>query len=206
MVISITQRNSNSSDRDADYLGRLRDYYQDAKRIPSLQRTCELMGFASKTASQRLLSRLESAGFIERTPDDDAWIPAKRFFERPLANATVRAGAPDMIEGGTGEPFMVDDYLVRQPSRTVMIPVKGDSMDGAGIRDGDIAVVERNCPASKGDFVIAIVDNEFTLKELGHERGKFILKPHNPAYPVIRPKGELEIFGVMVGLIRRYQH
>ena len=206
MVISSTQRNSNSPDRDADYLGRLRDYYQDAKRIPSLQRTCELMGFASKTASQRLLTRLESAGFIERTPDDDAWIPAKRFFERPLANATVRAGAPDMIEGVTGEPFMVDDYLVRQPSRTVMIPVKGDSMDDAGIRDGDIAVVERNRPASKGDFVVAIVDNEFTLKELGMERGKFILKPHNPAYPVIRPKGDLEIFGVMVGLVRRYQH
>ena len=53
-------------------------------------------------------------------------------------------------------------------------------------------------------FVIAIVDNEFTLKELGMERGGFVLKPHNPAYPVIRPRGELEIFGVMVGLVRRY--
>jgi repressor LexA len=52
--------------------------------------------------------------------------------------------------------------------------------------------------------VIAIVDNELTLKELVLEGGKFVLKPHNPAYPVIRPRGELEIFGVMVGLVRRY--
>jgi repressor LexA len=87
-----------------------------------------------------------------------------------------------------------------------MIPVKGDSMCDAGINDGDIAVVERGGAARKGDFVVAIVDNEFTLKELGLERDKFILKPHNKAYPVIRPKGSLEIFGVMVGLVRRYPH
>jgi repressor LexA len=191
---------------DTEYLGRLRDYYQDAKRIPSQQRVCELMGFASKTAARKLLQRLEAAGFIERTPDDDAWMPRRGFFERPLASSAVRAGAPDMIEGGTGEAFLVDDYLIRKPSRTLMVPVKGDSMIDAGIHDGDIAVVERGRPAAKGDFVIAIVDNEFTLKELGMERGRFILKPHNRAYPVIRPKDELEIFGVMVGLVRRYPH
>ena len=197
---------SSDNPRDTDYLGRLRDYYQDARRIPSQQRVCELMGFASKTAARKLLQRLEAAGFLERTPDDDAWMPAQRFFERPLAGTAVRAGVPDMIEAGAGEPFLVDDYLIRRPSRTVMVPVKGDSMIDAGIRDGDVAVVERGRAAAKGDFVIAIVDNEFTLKELGMERGRFILKPHNPAYPVIRPKGELEIFAVMVGLVRRYQH
>ena len=191
--------------RDSDYLGRLRDYYVEAKRIPSHQRIATLMGFASKTAAKKLLARLESAGFLERTPDDDAWMPAVRFFERPLADVAVRAGAPDMIDGMGGEPFLVDQYLVRQPSRTVMVPVKGDSMIDAGIHDGDVVVVERTKAARSGDFVIAIVDNEFTLKELGLERGRFILKPHNPAYPIIRPQGELEVFGVVTGLVRRYR-
>lgn len=191
--------------RDSDYLGRLRDYYVEAKRIPSHQRIAALMGFASKTAAKKLLARLESAGFLERTPDDDAWMPAARFFERPLADVAVRAGAPDMIDGMGGEPFLVDQYLVRQPSRTVMVPVKGDSMIDAGIHDGDVVVVERSKAARAGDFVIAIVDNEFTLKELGLERGHFILKPHNPAYPIIRPQGELEVFGVVTGLVRRYR-
>lgn len=190
--------------RDNDYLGRLRDYYADARRIPSQQRLCELMGFASKTAAKKLLQRLETAGFVERTPDDDAWIPSPRFFERPLAETAVRAGGPDMIEGSQGELFLIDQYLVRQPSRTVMVPVKGDSMIDAGIHDGDLVVVERVKAASAGDIVVAIVDNEFTLKELGLEKGKFVLKPHNPAYPVIRPQGELEIFGVVTGLVRRY--
>lgn len=193
-------------DKDRDYLGRLQDYYADSRRIPSLQRLSELMGFASKTASRKLLHRLKTEGFVERTPDDDAWIPSTRFFERPLAQGKVPAGMPIVVGEVGAEPFLVDDYVVRNPSRTVMITVKGDSMTDAGIHNGDIAVVERCKPAGKGDFVVAIVDNEFSLKELGIERGKFILKPHNPAYPVIRPKSELEIFGVMVGLVRRYTH
>lgn len=193
------------NERDNDYLGSLRDYYADARRIPSYQRICELMGFASKTAAKKLLDRLESAGFVERTPDDDAWMPTLRFFERPLADVAVRAGAPDMIEGSQGELLLIDHYLVRQPSRTVMVPVKGDSMIDAGIHDGDLVVVERTKAAQSGDFVVAIVDDEFTLKELATEKGRFVLKPHNPAYPVIRPQGQLEIYGVVTGLVRRYR-
>jgi SOS-response transcriptional repressor LexA len=190
--------------KDPEHLDRLRDYYAENRRIPSFQRIAGLLGFASKAASSKLLERLESAGFVERTADDDAWIPTRRFFERPLAGNFVRAGAPDAIEATGAEPFLVDDYVVRTPSRTIMVPVRGDSMVDAGIHDGDIAVVERGIGAKTGDFVVAIVDNELTLKELIRERGKFVLKPHNPAYPVIRPKGELEVFGVMVGLVRRY--
>jgi len=191
--------------RDAEHLSKLRDYYAKARRIPTQQRIADLIGF-SKPAARKLLDRLEADGFITRTPDDDAWIPAQRFFERPLAEASVRAGLPTATEATPAEPFLVDEYVVRQPSRTVMIPIKGESMLDAGIHDGDIAVVERGRGAKPGDFVIAIVDDEFTLKELASERGEFVLKPHNKAFPVIRPRGQLEIFGVLVGLVRRYGH
>jgi repressor LexA len=189
--------------RDAEHLAKLRDYYADARRIPSQQRIAELIGF-SKAAARKLLERLEAQGFLDRTPDDDAWVPAKRFFERPLADAAVPAGMPVIANDVSGEPFFVDEYLVRTPSRTAMIPIRGESMIDAGINDGDIAVVDRGLGASTGDFVVAIVDNEFTLKELASENGKFVLRPHNKAFPVIRPKGSLEIYGVMTGLVRRY--
>lgn len=191
--------------RDAAYLDRLRDYYAENRHIPSFQRIAELMGFASKAAASKLMDRLAAAGFFERAPDDASWIPSERFFERPLAELAVRAGAPEQIEGVQGQLFLVDRYLVRQPSRTVMVPVKGDSMVEAGIYDGDIVVVERNKAAKEGDFVVAIVDDEFTLKELALEHGRFVLKPRNPAYPIIRPRGELEIYGVVTGLVRRYR-
>lgn len=191
--------------RDAEYLERLRDYYAQAQRIPTLQRIAELMGF-SRPAARKLLGRLCAEGYLTRTPDDDAWIPAARFFERPLVEATVHAGHPTATDGVmAADPFTVDGYVVRHPSQTVMVPVRGDSMVDAGIHDGDIAVVERRSDARNGDFVVAIVDDAFTLKELATERGEAVLKPHNKAYPVIRPRGALEIYGVMVGLVRRYR-
>lgn len=190
--------------RDIEYLDRLRDYYAEHRHIPTFQRIKEVMGFGSRAASSKLLARLGSAGYIERAPDSETWVPSARFFERHLADTAVRAGAPDMIESTPGELFLIDQYLVRQPSNTVVVPVTGDSMMDAGIHDGDRVVVERTQSAKAGDFVVAIVDGEFTLKELIVEKGKYALKPHNPAYPIIRPKGQLEIYGVVTGLVRRF--
>jgi len=81
--------------------------------------------------------------------------------------------------------------------------VRGESMIDAGILEGDLVVVEKTASAKRGDIVVAIVDGQFTLKRLDIDRGEFVLKPENKAYPVIRAEGALEIFGVMVGLVRK---
>jgi repressor LexA len=61
-------------------------------------------------------------------------------------------------------------------------------MMDAGILDGDLVVVEKTA-AKRGDIVVAIVDGQFTLKRLDVDRGEFVLKPENKAYPVIRAEG-----------------
>ena len=147
--------------------------------------------------------RLKGEGFVESTPDRRLK-PGKRFFERPLAES-VRAGAPSPAADTGPEGLSIDEHLVAHPSKTVLITVKGDSMIDAGIHPGDIVIVEKRASANIGDIVIAIIDNDFTLKRLYRERGRIVLKPENKAYPVIRPKGELEIFGVVVGLFRKYR-
>jgi repressor LexA len=190
--------------RDGEYLAKLQDYYADWKNIPSYAKLCDVFGIASKSWVKAILTRLSIAGFIERTPDG-AWIPSRQFFARPLAESSVQAGMPVSVSATQGEYFVIDDMLIDRPSETTLIPVKGDSMIEAGIHDGDIAVVEKRNLASVGDIVVAIVDNEFTLKTLDKEHGKYILRPANQAYPVIRPQGILEIFGVLVGLIRKYR-
>lgn len=194
-----------SLNRDPEHLAKLRSYYAETRRIPSLARIGDLMGF-STPAAKKFIERLAGEGYVTRTPDDDAWVPNQRFFERPLVEATVQAGNPVSVDAVPAEPFLIDEYVVRDPVQTVLIPVKGDSMADAGINEGDLAVVERTPDAKDGDFVVAIVDNDYTLKELGTERGLKVLKPHNSAYAVIRPKGKLEIFGVLVGIIRRYRN
>ncbi|MDK2126861.1 LexA family protein [Parachitinimonas caeni] len=191
--------------RDAEYLGKLQDYYSEYRSLPSYARMGLLLGMAAKSAVGKLLTRLQNQGYLERAPDGQ-WIPTRQFFERPLSEHPVPAGLPVAANDVGTDGLALDDYLIEKPSSTVLIPVKGDSMIDAGIQPGDIAVVERRHTASLGDIVVAIVDNEFTLKTLGKERGEYVLMPANPAYPVIRPRGALEIFGVMVGLVRKYRH
>ena len=195
---------ANYNPKDSEHLSKLQDYYADWKSIPSYARLCEVFGIASKSWVKTILTRLGEAGFIERTPDG-AWIPTRQFFARPLAESSVQAGMPVSVTATQGEFFIIDEMLIDTPSRTTLITVKGDSMIDAGIHDGDVAVVEKRMTANIGDIVVAIVDDEFTLKTLDRENGKFILRPANPAYPVIRPQGTLEIFGVLTGLVRKYR-
>ncbi len=187
---------------DQNYLGQLQDFYAEHRILPTYAAMGQLLGLKSKSSIAALVARLKLAGYLGNAPDKRLK-PIEKFFERPLASSSVRAGLPNSIDDISSEALTIDDYLVERPSQTVLVRVKGDSMIDAGIHEGDIAVVERKPAANIGDIVVAIVDNEFTLKYLQREKGSFVLHPANPAYPVIRPKGQLEIFGVMVGLVRK---
>lgn len=187
---------------DRSYLERLQDYYARHRALPSYASIGSLLGLRSKSSVAALVARLKLAGFLETTPDRRL-APTRRFFARPLASQPVRAGMPEAAEDVHAEALTIDDYLIERPSETVLIRVKGDSMIDAGIFDGDLVVVEKRPDARKGEIVVAIVDNQFTLKRLDLDRGDFILRAENKAYAPIRPEGGLEIFGVMVGLVRK---
>ncbi len=190
-------------ENDANYLAKLQDYYADHSVLPPYSTIMMLLGFKSKSPVAALIARLKLQGFLESTPEKRLK-PGRRFFERRVFDS-VRAGAPSPAGDSHYDTLTIDDYLVSHPSSTVLVRVKGDSMIDAGIMPGDTVVVEKRGPANAGDMVIAIVDNEFTLKTLGREKGKFVLIPANPAYPIIRPQGDLEIFGIVVGQFRKYQ-
>lgn len=188
---------------DHEHLATLQGYYAEHRVLPSYARLMSLLGFASKSAVKKVLERLENAGMLERTLDGD-WAPSERFFERAIATQPVPAGTPISADADIHEQISIDRFLIDQPAKTVLIRVKGDSMVDAGIRHGDLAVVERKTEASQGDIVVAVVDDEFTLKTLARDKDGYHLLPANPSYSVIRPNGKLEIFGVLVGLVRRY--
>jgi len=154
-----------------------------------------------------MVQRLKSEDLLESAPDRRLK-PGRRFFERSVAG-NVRAGVPNPAVDVVPESLEIrnlrgDAHLVPSPAKTLLIKVEGDSMIDAGILDGDTVVVEKRASANVGDIVVAIVDNEFTLKRLDRERGRFVLRPANKAYSVIRPGKDLEIFGVVIGLFRKY--
>lgn len=193
------------ANRDDAHLGRLRDYYAQHGSLPSYAGLGAVVGFRAKNAAFKLAGRLQEAGYLRSAPGGKL-APTQRFFGLPLVAPTVRAGVPEAIEAQeAAEQVTLDGYLIDVPSRTVLIRVKGDSMRDAGILEGDLAAVERSETAQAGELVVAIVDGEFTLKELAFEGGQPVLLPRNPAHKPIRPEGTLQIFGVVRGIVRRYR-
>lgn len=188
---------------DGQYLAKLRGYYARHRVLPSYAGVAALVGLSSKASVAEMVLRLKAEGFLESTPDRRLK-PGRRFFERDVAES-VQAGLPTPVADLAPDTLTIDDYLVSNASKTVLIKVKGDSMVDAGIHEGDVVVVEKRASANVGDLVVAILDNEFTLKRFGRERGRVVLRPENRAYSVIRPKHGVEIFGVVVGLFRRYR-
>lgn len=87
-------------------------------------------------------------------------------------------------------------------STAFFLRVKGDSMIGRKIFDGDLVLVERSRQPRHQDIVVALIDNESTLKTLIHENGNFCLRSENPVYPDLLPIQELQIQGVALGVIR----
>jgi SOS regulatory protein LexA len=193
---------SRSPVSDGLYLEKLQDYYARHRVFPSYSAIGRAVGLLSTSSVSAFLGRLRKAGLIESK--DRRLRPGPRFFERPLVPSRVAAGLPSAAYDGKAEGLAIDQYLVGRPSRTFLVSVKGDSMIDAGLMPGDKLVVEKSAVAEEGDIVVAFVEDAYTVKRLARENRKYVLKPENKAYPVLRPD-PIEIVGVVVGSFRKYK-
>lgn len=188
--------------RDHEHLDRLRDYYAQHRVLPSFSVIAKLLGLKTTSAVSAMANRMKAEGLLQSAPDRRLQ-PGPKFFEREVLD-TVQAGQPQAANEPGIEGLNVDAYLIENPSSTVLLKIKGDSMVDAGLMPGDTVVVKKGAPAKPGDIVVAIVDNEFTVKYLVHEKRSFYLKPGNKAYGSVRAKDHLEVFGLVVGSFRKY--
>ena len=124
----------------------------------------------------------------------------------PFMGGAVVAGFPSPAEQYVERPLDLNELLVARPAATYFVRAEGDSMEGAGIRPGDLLVVDRSMEAEDGSVVIACVDGEFTVKTLRKGRDGLRLEAANPAYKPIRFSGEMElqVFGVVTAVIHRF--
>lgn len=121
----------------------------------------------------------------------------------PLIEASVRGGFPSPAEDAPGKLFDLMEYIAPRPVTTFIVRVSGDSMQDAGIRDGSLMTVDRSLQASHGDIVVAVVDGDFTVKQLYQRDGRCELHPANDAYPhfTFTEENSLEIWGVVTACI-----
>jgi repressor LexA len=129
-------------------------------------------------------------------------VPSKRSRPIPILG-TIEAGFPSPAEEELIDVMTLDEYLIPNKDATYMLQVKGDSMIDAGIRPGDIALVERGADAKDGDIVVAEVDGQWTMKYLRKRAGRTYLEPANKKYKPIYPEDTLKIAAVLVGLVRK---
>ena len=124
----------------------------------------------------------------------------------PLLQHRISAGFPSPADDYTETTLDLNSYLVRNKAATFFFRVMGDSMTGANIHDGDMLVVDRSIEAKHRHIVLAVINNEYTVKRLYCADGVIELHAENPAYDPIRfqEHEELQVWGVVVGTVSRF--
>ena len=137
-----------------------------------------------------------------------------RMIARPLLASRVQAGFPSPADDYVERSLDLNEELIRHPAATYFLRAGGCSMQGAGIHDGDLLVVDRSIDAEVGMVVVAVVDGEFTVKRLAPGGGgrrdgcgaeALVLAAEHPGYPPIPigPDTEVRVWGVVTSVIHR---
>jgi SOS regulatory protein LexA len=177
-------------------------FFRENRRMPSFAEMVGLLGVRSKSVVNFWINKLIEAEILGK--DDKGHLKFKQSsFAIPLVGS-VQAGFPSPEEEALCDIISMDEYLVTKPDSSFLLKVSGDSMIGEGIMEGDLVIIERGRQPKIGDVVIAEVDGDWTLKYFRKQKGQVYLEAANPKYPIIRPKTELKIGGVVTAVIRKY--
>ena len=171
---------------------------------PSVREIGEAVGLKSPSTVHFHLKRLEEAGIIEKGAGKGRAITLR---ESPKPEnqvpvvGNVAAGSPILAEE------CIEDYLTfgtaGRPGEYFALRVRGESMLNAGILPGDLVVVHRQPTAQHGEIVVALIDDEATVKRLSLKNGQVWLLPENEAYSPIDGT-YAQILGKVAAVVRRY--
>lgn len=183
----------------------IKSVIDDRGVAPSVREIGSAVGLKSTSSVQYQLDALEQKGYIVRDAN------LKRTI-RIANNGTTPSYVPLVGTVTAGMPILAQQFIedyIPVPTKAsgkelFALRIKGDSMINAGIFDGDIVVIEQTPTAENGDIVVALIENEATVKRFYKENGHFRLQPENDNYaPII--VDELAILGKVKMLVRNYE-
>jgi len=176
---------------------------------PSVREICEAVNLSSTSTVHGHLSRLEKKGLIRRDPTKPRAIEIlmespikKEMVDIPIVGK-ITAGEPILAQESIEDFFTLPLNFVKSTAELYMLKVSGESMIEAGIFDGDLAIIEKTSTASNGDIVVALIENEATIKRFFKEDGYIRLQPENSSMTPILVK-DCKILGKLAGLYRKY--
>ena len=192
-----------------DFIG---DYRTRHETAPTLREIAVHFGFRSMTAAADHVRALRKKGMLAAEPRRARSLKIvspfqdlrRKIVDIPIFGSIPAGFAEERLQEAKGcVSIDVESLGIKPTPRTFALEVKGDSMLGRHIVEGDLVILEHGVTPHNGDVVAALIDNESTLKTLVMERHKIWLRAENPKYPKLIPAEELVIQGVMVALIRK---
>jgi repressor LexA len=201
--------------RQRQILNYILETVSDRGYPPSVREMGEAVGLSSPSTVHSHLSALVKAGYLRRDPSKPRAIEViepgtdHRMHRAPVRDVplvgSIAAGSPILAEEDIEEIYPLPTELVGHDP-VFMLSVRGDSMIGAGIYDGDYVVVRRQQTARDGQLVAALVDGEeATVKRLERRDSRVVLRAENPDYPPMVFSDGVEILGVAIAVLRRLE-
>lgn len=184
----------------------IREYTKEYGFPPSVREMCAKFNIKSTATCQYYINKLVSRGDIQKGNANKKRAISlsgrenPEFVSVPLIG-TVTAGTPVFAYENLEEYYPVSSDF-GQEDELFMLRVKGESMIGAGILDGDKVIVKKTDSAENGDIVVAYFDESATVKRFFRRDGKIILHPENPALSDI-VLDDVKILGTVKGLVRK---
>lgn len=176
---------------------------------PSVREICEAVNLRSTSTVHGHLKRLESKGLIKRDPTKPRALEIvginsnrKEMLNVPIVGK-ITAGEPILATENIEDTFPIPIDYIKHNNEIFMLKVTGNSMINVGINDGDYAIIEKRQTATNGEIVVALIENEATIKTFYKEKDHIRLQPENNTLePII--VDDCVILGKLVGLFRAY--
>lgn len=188
------------TERQRDFFEKLKEFFS-TKALPSYEIIKNEFGYKSKNSIKQYVEILKNKGFLIQ--ENEYFYINPEYLGAKLVSSYVKAGFASIMDDKIEKRISFDVLLDINSPSTFVFKVSGDSMVNIGIFDGDYVIIKKTSVANPNDIVLAVIDNEFTLKTYKKDEKGPYLKPENKNYPVLRPKNSLSIFGVAVGITRK---
>ncbi len=192
----------------------MRNFLMKNGRMPSMRELMKEMGYKSPRSATVIFQGLEEKGVLNKRSDGSFQLVQyevatdegvrEQTVKIPLLGS-VACGLPILAEENVEAQFSVSVKLAKPPHKYFLLRAQGDSMDMKGINDGDMVLVRQQNAADNGDMVLALIDDEATIKELKINSNNIVLLPRssNKRHTPIILSRDFVVQGVVVGTIPR---
>ncbi|HAM38063.1 MAG TPA: repressor LexA [Elusimicrobia bacterium] len=198
--------------KELEALKVIRNYFVHFRKVPSVIKLAESLDISSRTANLLLMELVKKNYLIQK--QKKAKYLLKEFLPNNVNDKTVdipivgsiACGAQTLAQEISGESLQVSQQLLIPGYKYFMLRARGSSMNETGINDGDYVLIKQQAIAKNGDRVVAIINDEATIKEFHREKDFIILKPKSnvPTHKPIILKSDFMVQGIVVAVIPKF--